>query len=119
MGQAAWFQNYHPEKIQSAIERYQKETMRIVGVIDGWLAKTGQKWLVAEEEGKGSEGKCTYADLSFVPWGANVNWLMGKDVFEGGKYNHYNEWMERLKARPAVAAMLKEKAEAMANEQKH
>jgi len=24
-GQAAWFNNFHPEKVPSAVERYQKE----------------------------------------------------------------------------------------------
>ncbi len=30
-GQAAWFANYHHEKIPSAIERYQKEIRRVIG----------------------------------------------------------------------------------------
>lgn len=82
-------------------------------MIDSWLEKTGQKWLVAEKGGS-KEGKCTYADLSFLPWGNNAGWLLGKDLFEGGKkYQHYYEWMERIKARPAAAEMAKEKADAM------
>ena len=56
-GQAAWFTFYHPEKVPSAVERYQNEIKRVLGVLDGVLAKS--EWLVA--------GKTTIADLSFVP----------------------------------------------------
>ena len=66
-GQAAWFQNYHQEKIPSAIERYNNEIKRVFGVLDGVLAK--QKYLVGD--------KVTIADLSFIPWNAGVvNWLI-------------------------------------------
>ena len=50
--------NYHPEKIPSAIERYQKETIRVLGVLESVLSK--QDWLVG--------GKCTIADLSFITY---------------------------------------------------
>ena len=53
----SWFARYHPEKIPSAIERYQKETQRVLTVLDGVLAT--REWLVG--------GKCTVADLSFIP----------------------------------------------------
>ena len=55
-GQAAWFLRYHPEKIPSAIERYQNEMRRVLSVLESVLSK--QEWLVGE--------KCTIADLSFV-----------------------------------------------------
>ena len=55
-GQAGHFQRLHPEKIPSAIERYQKEIVRVFGVLDSVLAK--QPWLVGD--------KCSVADLSFV-----------------------------------------------------
>ena len=53
-----WFLNSHPEKIPSAVERYQKETLRVFGVLDGVLKD--REWLVAD--------KCTIADLSFITW---------------------------------------------------
>ena len=55
-GQAAWFSYFHPEKIPSAQERYRNEILRVLGVLDGVIAK--QEWLVA--------GKPTIADLSFI-----------------------------------------------------
>ncbi|KZT11323.1 glutathione S-transferase [Laetiporus sulphureus 93-53] len=57
-GQAGWFRLFHPKKIPSAIERYQKEIIRVLGVLESVLSK--QEWLVG--------GKCTIADLSFVIW---------------------------------------------------
>lgn len=52
---------YHPEKIPSAIERYQKEVLRVLGVLNDVLSK--QEWLVGD--------KCTVADLSLIPYVAH------------------------------------------------
>ena len=49
---------YHPERVPSAIDRYQKEILRVFGVLDSVLSK--QEWLVG--------GKLTVADLSFIPY---------------------------------------------------
>ncbi|KAJ3557918.1 hypothetical protein NM688_g1212 [Phlebia brevispora] len=58
-GQCGWFKIVGPPpRIPAAIERYQKEILRVFGVLDGVLAK--QEWLVG--------GKCTIADISFVMW---------------------------------------------------
>ena len=57
-GQGFWFKYLDPdsEKQTSAIDRYEKEVLRVFGVLDGVLSK--QKWLVG--------GKPTIADLSFI-----------------------------------------------------
>lgn len=55
-GQAVWFMKYHQEKLPSAIERYQKEILRVLGVLETVLSK--QEWLVG--------GKLTVADISFI-----------------------------------------------------
>ncbi|KAI0725193.1 glutathione S-transferase C-terminal-like protein [Fomitopsis betulina] len=57
-GQTIWFELYHPEKIPSVVERYKKETARVLGVLESVLSK--QEWLVG--------GKPTIADISFIPW---------------------------------------------------
>ena len=51
---------FHPEKINSAVERYQNEILRVFSVLDGVLAKSPSGWLVGE--------KLTIADLSFITW---------------------------------------------------
>ena len=73
-GQAMWFLNTHPEKIPSAIERYKNETLRVFGVLDGVLAKSPSGWLVG--------GKCTAADISFIPWNRAAIRNILKDVFD-------------------------------------
>lgn len=99
---------FHAEKLPSAIERYQAETLRVVGVIDAYLKKHGLKWLVADAENP--EGKASYADISFVPWGVNAAGVVGKDIFADGAYGAYKGWMDRVCARPAVKEALEEKA---------
>ena len=61
-GQSAWFQHYHPEKVPSAVERYNNEIRRVLGVLDTVLSN--QKYLVGD--------KVTIADLSFIPWNMAV-----------------------------------------------
>ena len=60
--QSTWFQRYHPEKVPSAIERYNNEIKRVFWVLDSVLSK--QKYLVGD--------KVTIADLSFIPWNAAI-----------------------------------------------
>lgn len=98
-GQAAWFLNFHPEKIPSAVERYIKEVRRVLGVLDNILV--GKEYLVGD--------RVSYADLSFVSW----NWAL--DFFA----EHIPDWQEefpntaawnaRLNARPAVKKTRAEK----------
>lgn len=106
---SAWFERFHHEKLPSAIARYQKEVNRVVGVIDLHLSKTGQKYLVADDEHK--EGKVSAADIAFVPWGVNAPYLADGDLFEGGRNQKYKEWMDRVTAQKYVAETLKDKEE--------
>jgi len=103
-GQAAWFKNFHPEKLPSAIERYEKEVQRVISVLDTYL--TGRDWLVGN--------KCTYADLAFVTWAQLVPWFFkdagGLDI--ASKWPNYHKWMSAMEARPAVKKTLEMKAEA-------
>lgn len=82
----------HAEKIPSAIERYNDQLRRVLGVLDGWLAT--RKWLVGD--------KMTYADLAFVPWNDRIDAIIlckTEDKFAG--FPHVRAWHERLVARPA------------------
>jgi len=99
-GQLAWFKRFHPEKLPSAIERYEKEVDRVVSVIDAHLTKTGKPYLVGD--------RCTYADLSFITWAGLVGYF-GVDIYEGGKNEKYKEWLERITGREAVKKVFAEK----------
>lgn len=98
-GQAVWFSRRHHEKIPSAVERYQKETLRVLGVLESILSK--QEWLVA--------GQCTIADISFVPWNNAVSPVILKD-YEGfnfaKQFPAVYAWHEKISARPAISATL-------------
>ncbi|KAE8420728.1 glutathione S-transferase [Aspergillus pseudocaelatus] len=101
-GQAVWFTKYHPEKVESARLRYINEIRRVSETMNNVLAD--REYLVGD--------KYSYADLSFVPWFGIIPWITG-DAFELEKdFPHLNAWLERIKARPAIAKALAEKAEA-------
>lgn len=86
-GQLSHFRNYAPEKIPYAIERYEKETLRLFGVLDGELAK--QEFIA---------GDYSIADIATYPWVAAYEYL-GVTLD-----NHLNlkRWVETMKNRPAV-----------------
>ena len=117
-GQKMWFTHFHTEKnLTSAIERYGNETKRILGVIDSHLSKRRQGlglgadaavWLVGN--------KCTYADLSFMPW----NILCLTRLFpEGGldaeqDFPEFSRWHQNMAKRPATDAVIQKREHALA-----
>jgi len=106
-GQSAWFQNYHPEKVPSAVERYNNEITRVCTVIDKHLKTTGQEYLVGN--------KFTYADLSFIPWNNMISWLKGAEgEKELEKLPHYWAWWQKISTRPATEKVKKDREAAMA-----
>ncbi|CAG8173405.1 unnamed protein product [Penicillium nalgiovense] len=101
-GQAVWFLMYHPEKVESVIERFQNETERVAKVLDGVLAKNGTGWLIGD--------KCTYADLSFFLWG-QAKGLAWPQKWDDADVPHYTAWLERIAARPATKKTMAVRAE--------
>ncbi|EPX73463.1 glutathione S-transferase Gst2 [Schizosaccharomyces octosporus yFS286] len=112
-GQANWFNHFHPEPVASAVTRYRNETKRVLGVLESILQD--KEYLVA--------GKYTIADLSFALWNNTLPMMFGK-----GKHEFKEElpqldfekefpktyaWHQRLLARPAVSATLKERLQAL------
>lgn len=81
-----------PEKLPYAIERYQKESLRILGVLDGRLA--AHPYLAGDYS---IADVCTYA------------WVAGAiDRLEGtAGLGHVRGWLERVGARPAVQKGMK------------
>ncbi|KAF2661524.1 glutathione S-transferase [Lophiostoma macrostomum CBS 122681] len=91
-GQAAWFNVLHPEKLPSAIARYNAELKRILSVLDGALE--GRQWLVGD--------KMTFADLAFTVWNDRIEDLIlceKEKKFEG--FPNVQAWHERMTSRPA------------------
>ena len=86
-GQAHVFLRYAPEKIPFAIERYQKETLRLYGVLNTQLE--GRDFLV---------GDLSIADFATYPWVRAYEWA-GLDL-EG--LPNVARWLDTMAARPAV-----------------
>ena len=86
MGQANVFYRYFPEKIQSAIDRYQNESRRLFEVLDGRLGES--EWLADDY---------SIADIANWCWVRLHGWS-GISV-EG--LPHLQRWMATLAARPA------------------
>ncbi|KAI1467962.1 glutathione transferase [Daldinia caldariorum] len=108
-GQKIWFTHVHIEQnLQTAIDRYGTECKRILGVINDSLHKQRQKLRLTADEPVWLVGdKCTYADLSFVPW----NTLLGT-IFPSGaldlekEFPEYFRWHADMARRPATKKVL-------------
>ncbi|MEX6502803.1 glutathione S-transferase family protein [Pseudomonas zhanjiangensis] len=86
-GQANVFFRYFPERLPSAIDRYQHETRRLYEVLDRRLGEV--EYLA---------GDYSIADIASYPWVRIHDWS-GVAV-EG--LQHLQRWMAALEARPAV-----------------
>jgi GSH-dependent disulfide-bond oxidoreductase len=87
MGQANVFYRYFPEKIQPVIDRYQGETRRLFGVLDGQLKD--HEYLA---------GDYSIADIANWAWVRTHRW----SGVELDGLPHLKRWRDQLRARPAV-----------------
>jgi len=86
MGQANVFFRYFPEKIKPAIDRYQKESQRLLSVLDVHLS--GREFLCDE---------FSIADIANWCWARTHEWS-GVDVSE---MPHLLRWIDQMHAREA------------------
>ena len=86
-GQAHVFVRYAPEKIPYAIERYQKETLRLYRVLERQLAD--RAYLVDE---------ISIADFAAFPWVRRYEWA-GLKIDD---LPSVQRWLATMEARPAV-----------------
>ncbi len=91
-GQLNHFKKYAPEKIPYAIQRYEKETLRLYGVLDKQLA---DKEYIC--------GEYSIADIAIFPW-VTIYELQGLTLD-----NHPNlkRWHDTVSNRPAVQRGMK------------
>jgi GSH-dependent disulfide-bond oxidoreductase len=87
-GQYNHFNKYAPAKIPYAIERYQKETLRLYDVLNSQLAKT--EYISGDDY--------SIADIAIYPWIATFKFM------ELTLENHpqLKHWYETIKQRPAI-----------------
>jgi glutathione S-transferase/GST-like protein len=89
MGQANVFLRYFPEKIQPAIDRYQREVTRLFGVLDRQLAS--HEYMA---------GEYSIADMALWPWVSGYEWS-GVSIDE---FASLQRWLALVGSRPAVQA---------------
>ncbi|MEX1363195.1 MAG: glutathione S-transferase N-terminal domain-containing protein [Nannocystaceae bacterium] len=87
MGQANVFSRYAPQKLPWAIERYQRESRRLLQVLDGQLSR-----------GPFLAGDYSIADIANWSWACTHEWS-GVSI-EG--LDHLARWLEDVGERPAV-----------------
>jgi glutathione S-transferase len=88
MGQANVFTRYFPEHIPTVIDRYLRESRRLLEVLDSRLS--GHEFLA---------GDYSIADIANWCWAVSHDWP-GIDI---GGLDHLQRWIEAIAARPAVA----------------
>ncbi|MCC5652587.1 glutathione S-transferase N-terminal domain-containing protein [Nostoc sp. XA013] len=86
-GQLKHFKCFAPEKLPYAIERYEKETLRIYGVLDKQL-----------QDNEFICGNYSIADVATYPWVAIYEFL-GLTL---DNYPNLKRWVEIVQQRPAV-----------------
>lgn len=86
-GQLGHFRRYASEQIPYAIDRYERETLRLLGVLDQQLAK--QEFIA---------GDYSIADIATYPW-VVVDEYLGVTLEQ---YPHLQRWVNAMQERPAV-----------------
>jgi glutathione S-transferase len=89
MGQANVFTRYIPEHLPTVVDRYRRETRRLLEVLDGHLA--GNEYLA---------GDYSIADIANWSWVHTYEWP-GVDI---SGLDHLKRWMDAIASRPAVEA---------------
>lgn len=89
MGQANVFHRYYPERIEPVIDRYQRESLRLLTVLDGQLKNS--QFLAGQE--------FSIADIANWTWARGYEWS-GVAIDE---LVHLQRWMAELEARPGCA----------------
>jgi GST-like protein len=89
-GQAGHFVMYAKEQVPYGIERYTKESRRILGVLDGQLGR--HRHLAGEDY--------SIADIATFPWTTSA--LRVKTLGDFAEYPNLRRWRAAMEARPAV-----------------
>lgn len=110
-GQSVYFTRYHSEPAPSTVERFNKEIVRVTGVLEKYLSEQDKSndgpWLVG--------GKFSYADLMFFPWQKIMAGWLSKEVYdEESNYPHVKAWVEKMEARPGIKKIWDDNVKIMA-----
>jgi GST-like protein len=89
LGQLGWFKLAAPEKLPLAIDRFERESLRVLGVLDTRLGASAYL-------GGASYG---IADIMTWPWIRSAQVRLQLDL---GGFTHLMRWFADVAARPAV-----------------
>jgi glutathione S-transferase len=122
VGQALHFRYFHPENIQSAVERYTSEVRRIYSVVEMRLAEKREQLIMEMDDDSFVMGtsalseskyfdepvwlvgnRITVADLSFVTWNHVVD-RIGINLRK--EFPEVYKWTKAMMERPAVIRAL-------------
>jgi GSH-dependent disulfide-bond oxidoreductase len=92
IGQLGYFTKFAPEKVPAAIQRYTKETERLLGVLEKRLAQV--PYLA---------GEFSIADIMNMTWPRAAKTFIGMDL---SAYPNLTRWIAELEARPAFERAL-------------
>ena len=96
----AWTRTPNPE----ARTYYLNRSLHVIKVLNDELAN--KEWLVG--------GRCSAADLCYVPFGSRLDFIMGADKPDMEKnYPNFDAWIKRMLGRDAVKVTLAEQREAL------
>lgn len=87
-GQTHHFLRFAPEQVPYAIKRYNDETRRLYGVLEGRLEN--RRWIVGEPY--------TIADIALYPW---VDCFRYQDI-DLAHFPNVQRWHDEMSGRPAV-----------------
>ncbi len=92
IGQLGYFTKFAPEKVPAAIDRYTKETERLLRVLDKRLGEV--RYLA---------GDFSIADIMNLTWPRAAKTFFGLDL---APYPNLSRWIAELEERPAFATAL-------------
>jgi GST-like protein len=92
LGQWGHFRNYARERIPYAMDRFGRESRRLYGLLDSWLAR--REWVAG--------GAYSIADMACWPW----TLFHGHHGIDLADYPNLQRWHKTIFARPAVVRAL-------------
>ena len=96
LGQLWWFLHGSKSGNEEAIERYRKESLRLLGVVDRRLAES--RHLATQDY--------SIADIAAFSW-LRTSEELQLDI---APFEHVGRWLEAIEARPAVKAAVRDNA---------
>ncbi|KAF2222279.1 glutathione S-transferase [Elsinoe ampelina] len=100
IGQTNWFRHYNTTKNEDALRRYEAQSYRCFGVIEGQLKKTGGESFLP--------GGISYVDLHYEPWIRQYEFA-GLSLDE---YPNLKKWLGKMKELEVVKRAYKKVADA-------